>query len=234
VRRYWCAVFFLLSAFCGHGGYAFAQSNAVTIGIFNFPPFYTKNKYSQAEGMLVDYANQALKEAGLVAKYEISSAALLIERLGKGELDVGMLIRHPALRDKAFYSKSPINQIQLVAFRYKSVAALRQIEDLAGKRVLTIAGYGYGGTLRNLLKKGIIPTYIMAPNIEQAFVMLAAKRADYFLTYLKPAEAFRQNKMATQPEQELVADRLSSFDVYWVVSKASKNVEMIMKKLGGF
>ncbi|WP_417841412.1 substrate-binding periplasmic protein [Terasakiella sp.] len=234
MRAYWLAVFFLLSVFHGHVNHACAQSNTITIGIFNFPPFYTKNKYSQAEGILVDHANQALKEAGLVAKYEISSAALLIERLGKGELDAGMLIRHPALLDKAFYSKNPINQIQLVAYRYGSIPALSGIEDLSGKRVLTIAGYGYGGTLKKLSEKGIEPTYITARNIEQAFVMLAAKRADYFLTYLKPAEMFRKNKTATQPAKELVADKLSSFNVYWVVSKASENAEMIMKNLGGF
>ncbi|WP_419797056.1 MAG: substrate-binding periplasmic protein [Terasakiella sp.] len=225
---------FLLSVFWGHAEHAFAQSNAVTIGIFNFPPFYTKNRYSQAEGILVDYANQALKEGGLVAKYEISSAALLIERLGKGEIDAGMLIRHPALLDKAFYSKKPINQIQLVAYRYDTAPALSRLEDLAGKRVLTIAGYGYGGTLKKLSKEGIEPTYITARNIEQAFVMLAARRADYFLTYLKPAEAFRKNKTTAQSTQELTADPLSSFNVHWVVSKASENAEMIMKNLGDF
>ncbi|MDV7340384.1 transporter substrate-binding domain-containing protein [Terasakiella sp. A23] len=214
------------------GLYGPAQSeDVVKVGIFDFPPFYTVTPQQTYEGLLIDYSRAEFEKAGLTPAYKIFHTPVLMKRLVNGDVDVGMLIKHPLLIGNTLYSQKPISSIHLVAYRGKNTAHIESHTDLQGKKVLTLSGYGYGGLLKKVKALETAPYIIEASDIDSGIDMLLAGRADYFLSYLKPSKAIAQRKGFEAETSWLVADSISKFDVFWVVSKKAENPDEILRKL---
>ncbi|SCA55725.1 exported hypothetical protein [Candidatus Terasakiella magnetica] len=203
----------------------------IKIGIFDFPPFYSKSLHTGAEGILADYARQAMAKVGFTPKFKAFHTPVLMEKLREGEVDVAMLIRHPALTDKVLYSKKIIAQINLVSYRGEKAEPVKTLEDLAGKRILSLAGYGYGGILNKLKELPAPPKFIEINDIYSGLEMLSAGRGDYFLSYLQPSQEIAKRKGYLQAGTWLVSDPISTFDVYWVVSAKAANAKRILARL---
>ena len=205
--------------------------DGVRVGIFNFPPFYSKKAGEPAKGFLVDYALQEFKEAGERPVFKIYHTPTLIKNIATGEVDVGMLIKHPALIETAHYSSKPISSIELVAFRGMNSPAIDSYAELAGKDLLVLAGYGYGGLRNKISQLDPVPRMIEASDIQSGLDMLLAGRAEYFLSYLKPSREIAARKGYTGQDNWLVSDEISKFDVYWVISKKMPRGEQLLKRL---
>lgn len=203
----------------------------VRIGIFDFPPFYSKNGSEPAQGFLVDLAKEKLGKINRTPVFKLFHTPLLIDSLVDGSIDLGMLIKHPALIDKTLYSKKPISHIELMAFRGVNMDKVSSWKELAGKRVLLLAGYGYGGLKNKITGLQPAPALFEASNIESGLEMLLAGRADYFLSYLKPSRAIAQRKGYMDQDRWLMADEIAKFDVYWVMSRKIENATELMKQL---
>ena len=222
---------FFLGLMVWLGTYSVQAQDPVRVGIFDFPPFYSKRVEEPAKGLLVDLAKNEIAEINRISEFNIMSTPTLIKSLVNGDVDVGMLIKHPALLDTALYSKKPISNIELVAFRGMNTPKLKSYNNLSGQKVLVLAGYGYGGILAKMKKLDIKPIFVEASDIESGLDMLLSGRADYFLSYLKPSREIAKRKGYLSRDNWLVSDEISKFDVYWIVSKMIDGAEELMERL---
>ncbi len=213
------------------GASVVSAKDPVRIGIFNFPPFYSKKAGQPAEGFLIDLAKTEFGEIDETPVFKIYHTPTLIKNIALGEVDVGMLIKHPALLGAAHYSKKPISSIELVAFRGANATKINSYVELSGKKLLVLAGYGYGGLRKKMSQLDPEPRMIEASDIQSGLDMLLAGRADYFLSYLKPSREIAARKGYTGQDNWLVSDEISKFDVYWVISKKMPNSEELLRKL---
>jgi len=225
-----CIQLSILSLLLG-AGYSASAQGPVRVGIFQFPPFYSKKENEKAEGLLIDIAKEKIGKIGKVASFKSFHTPVLMQQLLAGGVDVGMLIKHPALVGKTLYSDEPINTIELVAYHGVGTPSLETNMNLAGKKVLVLAGYGYGGLLKKL--KGLVPKpeFIEASDIYSGLDMLLSGRGDYFLSYLKPSEEIAERKGYKAKDEWLLSDKIATFDVFWVVSKKAHKAEELLRQL---
>ncbi|NVJ92799.1 MAG: transporter substrate-binding domain-containing protein [Methylocystaceae bacterium] len=229
MRHFFYVIVFIVYI-CSRVSNAFAQEQPIRIGIFDFPPFFSKNAQGKAYGTLVDLANRRFAEIGRDYVYQIFSPPVMIERVINGDVDVIMTIKHPALEGKVLYSKHPIGQLTMVAYHDNKLPTITDISDFAGKKVIVINGYGYGGYLDKLKALKPAVQFVNAHDIRSGLEMLMVARGEYFLSYLKPSQgtAYRSK----QPSW-LTSDLLSSYDGFWVVSKKAPHAEALLKELAG-
>lgn len=225
-----CIQLSILSLLLGVNIMAFAQP-PVRVGIFDFPPFYSKKDNKEAEGILIDLAKEKINAVGRDVTFEPFHTPVLLKQLVDGGVDVGMLIKHPALIDKTLYSDNPISTLELVAYHGKRTPSLKSYENLAGKKVLILAGYGYGGVLKKLKALEPKPDLIKASDIYSGLDMLLSGRGEYFLSYLKPSEEIAERKGYKEKDEWLLSDKISTFDVFWVVSKKTHKAEELLSQL---
>jgi len=208
-----------------------AHADKLKIGIFDFPPFYSMSSDHVPQGILVNLATSKLNALGLDYEFIQYKVPQLIEAVKTGEVDLVMLIKHPALIDIAFYSEKPISTIELISYRRKNSPKINEFEDYEGKRVLTLAGYGYNGLLKKARKLYPPVKFIEVSDINSGLDLLIANRGDYFLSYKKPSIEVARRKGFEFDEDFLMADEISQFDVFWVVSHTANNAAELIDRL---
>jgi len=205
-----------------------AASDTLKIGYIEFPPFFYTAASGEAAGHLIDLAGGILDKANMRWSAKSLPASRLMNHLSTGDIDIAMLIKHPLLEGTTLYGDTPVANIELRAYWLGDKPPINSFEDMKGKRVIVLRGYGYSGLIKKITnpKNGI--RYDMADNHLSAFKMLAIGRSDYVLDYKNPAErAIAQ----TDGLSELNSSQASRFNVFFIVSKATPNAEKILNVL---
>ena len=199
------------------------------VGVMDFPPFYEVVPNRPVRGVLLAPIDQLMHEAGLSYRLNGYPAKRLYRNLATGESDFFIGIKGvPEYEGKVYYSPAPINIIRLQLYRLPGTAELPSLGDVAGKSLIVIRGYSYGGLLLKL--KALTPAVdlLEANDHKQALMMLKGARGSYLLDY---SLAVDYTQLQLEKPLLMEAKVLSEMGLYLLVSKKTPHAEAVTQRL---
>lgn len=185
------------------------------------------NELGEPDSPLRSLAAVLFAKAHISWHGKIYPAARLFKYLQEGTAQFSMLVKVPALQECCLWSTKPVAAVEIRVYRLGDKAPLRTPEEIAGKNVITIRGYSYGGLSNFISDKENRVTNGESPTHAAAFKMLANGRADYLIDYAGPAAEV----LATDPVVGIQSDLLLRQDVYLVLSKSYPDSGKVMARL---
>lgn len=200
----------------------------IKTGIINFPPFYVVNENGKHSGLCLDILVATLKKAKLDYNIHSYPPMRLFRNLNTGTTDLFLGIKgSPEYDEQVYYSKTPISHIQLRVYATGNTPLPSVKNDLVGKNVIAIRGYGYGGLINYLVDPKNEINVMYNSQHGAAFLMLKNKRAEYLLDYKHPADRVLQELIIS----DLKYVNLDEVGLFFIVSKKSPNALQLMEKL---
>jgi ABC-type amino acid transport substrate-binding protein len=154
-------------------------------------------------------------------------ASRMFNVLEEGRAQFSMLVRAPRLESCCLLGRNPVASTELRVYRAPDQAPIKDQADLAGKTVIAIRGYSYGGLGAYLADPANGVTVNTAPGHDAAFAMLERDRADYLLDYAGPATEV----LARHPQADLAYDVLSHLDVFLVLNRTYPDAPKVLERL---
>jgi ABC-type amino acid transport substrate-binding protein len=154
-------------------------------------------------------------------------AARMFNYLNDGTAEFSMLVKSQALNECCLWGKAPVASTELRVYRMADKPPIRSKEDLAGKRIITIRGYSYGGLLPFIADPANNISNNTAIKHDAAFAMLEAGRGDYLLDYTGPAVEV----LTAHPIAGIAFDSLTRLDVYLVLAKSYPDAPNVLNRL---
>lgn len=152
----------------------------------DFPPYYVAGDNGRMEGELVALFDQIVTHAGLTWRPAgIVPPKRTMVALSGGEADASLLVDNPLLsRNPAMIrTRQPVGALILNIYGRAPIADGFRKEELTGRSVAVIRGYGYGG----------LSAWLEAPengvsvkpfdNVEAMLLFLGRGRADFGVMY---------------------------------------------------
>lgn len=224
-RMLWTIMASLLIWLCSVSSVTGAE---IRTGIINFPPFYVVNDNGKHSGLCLDILVATLKKAKLDYNINPYPPMRLFHNLNIGKTDLFLGIKgSPEYDEQVYYSKTPISHIQLRVYATGNTPLPRVKEDLIGKSLIAIRGYGYDGLINYLVDPENKIDVMYNSQHKSSFLMLKNKRAEYLLDYKHPADRVLQELVV--PDLKYV--NLNEVELFFIVSKKSPNALQLMDKL---
>lgn len=187
----------------------------------------TVNDKGQPDTPMTLVAEELMKRAELPWHAMPYPAKRLFKNLKTGTTNFSILVRASSLKDSCIFSKKPIYNTKLNAYYIGDKIPIKSKEDLAGKHIITIRGYSYGGLRKFILDPANHITFEETSTHKSAFEMLSANRADYLIDYASAAGDI----LKLHPIKGIKSNSLSQLDIYLVLSKSYPDAEGLMEKL---
>ncbi len=211
--------------------HGFADKPILTFGYIEFAPFYHTYPDGQGRGPFIDMA----RELGAAIGYDIKPVSLppkrAVKLVGSGEVDFWFgLATNELYNDNVYISKEPIDHLELRAYSTKPMGTFSGRDDLAGKSIVIIRGYSYGG-LRDFIYDPKNEIYaVQVSSMEQALKVLDVRELDYVLGYTRPVSKALQK----YPLPEIDSRIISSLDIHMTLHKDVENAKQLMEGLEKF
>lgn len=124
-----------------------------------------------------------------------------------------------------FISAFPIAKMQLRVLWRKDSSPIKAIDDLAGKKLVLLNGYTYGG-LRTKFEQ-LSGSFMDVEHHNRAIAAIKFNRADYALVYKTASEY----SIAVVGQAEFEHTTLGEVELYFILDRNVPQAEQIMKKL---
>lgn len=180
----------------------------------------------EPDNPLLRLSSVLLREAGLKWSHTQYPAARLFQNLEDGTANFTILVNAPQLKECCILSAKPIMQTEVRIYRRTSSPAIKSLEDLKNKRIITIRGYSYGRLRKFLHAPENTVTRYATDTHSSAFSMLDAGRAQYLLDYKGPAI----ETLEKHPIENVTYDTIDLIDVHIVLHKNFPNAPVYMKQ----
>jgi polar amino acid transport system substrate-binding protein len=192
------------------------------------PPYTYTDAAGAPQGSLIELLAKVSADAGYTYTAESAPARRLFQGVVDGQYDMFIGIKTAEVfQGTTVASQSVIARIELNAWGIGAAPAIKAKEDLAGKQVIVLTGYSYGGWRTYLDDPANGAQLIEARTPEQALQLLTAGRAPILLQYALPmAQA-----LATRPTADLKSTLISSLDCHFVVSLKRPDAADLVRKL---
>lgn len=182
--RAYTVIFCIIISGIVFGGAALAEQPPLKFGGPLFPPYFEIQDGTPVGGA-VPLLTSIIQGAGLKPLIEVQPAVRLIQKLEEGELDMAMLVQNDNLDVATKYVRSPLPiwEVVLNLYSHAQPLEIRSREDLRGKQIAVIRGYGYGG-LRDwmaLPQNNILLTEVYSPEV--ALRVVSHGRVPFALLY---------------------------------------------------
>jgi len=214
-----CVVFIGSSA--GYG-------ESLKVGYAEFMPFTYTDTNNKASGIFIDLARTVYRKMNIsIASETAYPAARLMKNIESGKVDVWYGIKRPPMADFSIFGSELLGSIEMNLYAIGNVPEITKKEDLPGKSVLLILGYGYsdwGPYIRNS-ENNI--NYYQVRTHKKALETLVKGNFDYLLDYTYPIK----NTLTTLKVPGLVKKQLTVLNCYFIISKKTPDGEAILKKL---
>ena len=185
------------------------------------------NERGEPDNPLFHVAAKLFAKAGIAWHPKSYPASRMFSYLQDGTAQFSMLVKAPALQDCCLFSKKSVTTAEIRAYRRADTAPVKVKEELAGKQVITIRGYSYGGLNNFLMDERHHVTTHVTQSHASAFRMLANGRADYVIDYAGPASEV----LAAERIEGVAFDVLSRQDIHLVLSKSYPDAQNVMDRL---
>lgn len=206
--------------------WADVDSYKLRIGYTEFPPIEYQNELGEPAGYFIELTRKVVKEAGYEAEFIYLPVSRIYLYLKDGTVDLWPgLSGVPGIQEEVLESWVNTEPVPLFAWYLEASEPLTHFDQLAGKTVIVISGYTYGGLLSTLENSENI-RLTEAPNSRAALEMLKLKRGDYVLDYRQPLEA-----ILTQPsDSKIRGSELRSRYLAWLFSLASPRAALLREE----
>lgn len=200
-----------------------AFSEVITAGVISFSPYYIVEKGVVKGGVYTDILERMMERAGLKYSIKAYSVSELFAGIENGDVQIWM--GTPV--NGAISSPRKIAEANILVYTQSTISPPSSMDGLAGKRVLVIDGYNYGGLLKKLSEpsRGIIVDRVKSH--ETAFKRLSSGLERFVVDYQTPAE----KTISDLKIMNLKSHILSTIDVKIYVSKKAPEPEKLMEKL---
>ncbi|MBU1171237.1 MAG: transporter substrate-binding domain-containing protein [Proteobacteria bacterium] len=198
------------------------------VGVLDFPPFFIVKNDNEVGGTLADLLRRILDKAGL--NYEIHGypPKRSFKNLKDGVTHITIGIKAvPGYEGHVLYGDSVIDQIEICLYCRENYPLLNSQDDMKGKKIITIRGYGYGGMAAFLTDPMNNITLDQTDSHELALKTLLIGRGDYALDYKRPAE----ETIKTYSMSGLKYSVMKKLKIHLIVSKKTPDAENVLKKL---
>lgn len=185
------------------------------------------NANGEVDNPLKRVAEAIFAKAGMPWRYRTYPASRLFRYIEAGQSQFSILVRAPSLAECCLFSRKPIASVEIRVYRRAGVPPVQRREDLAGKQVIAILGYTYGGLAAFLADERNRIGLHLTNTHQSAFRMLQAGRADYVIDYAGPAEEV----IAGERMGPVAFDTLIRQDVHLVLSKTYPDAQRVMERL---
>ncbi len=185
------------------------------------------DSHGQPDNPMFRVAAQLFGKAGIAWHGKSYPAVRMFKYLQDGSAQFSILVKAPSLEECCLFSKKPLAAAEIRVYHQAGKAPLLRREDLSGKKIITVAGYSYGGLLpfladaQNHIGNQVAPTHLAA------FRMLSNGRADYVIDYSGPAGEI----LAQEPIADIHSELLSRQEVFLVLSRSYPDAAKVMKRL---
>lgn len=185
------------------------------------------NTAGQPDNPLFKVAATLFAKAGIPWRARSYPAARMFKYLQDGTAQFSILVKSPALQECCLLSRKPLVIAEIRTYHLAGKPPINGLPDLAGKNIITIHGYSYGGLLGFLGDERKQVSNNLALSHPAAFKMLAQERADYVIDYSGPASEV----LSATPLPGLQSELLSRQDVYLVLNKRYPDAAEVMARL---
>ncbi|MBF0377895.1 MAG: transporter substrate-binding domain-containing protein [Desulfamplus sp.] len=204
------------------------EAQEVKIGVLHFPPFYVVEEGQEPSGILIDYIKASLDKCSITYSIEGYPAKRVYKNLANGISNIFLGPKGvPEFEGNVIYGNEKVIQIDLRIYTRGDTQLLKTKEELKGRTILIIRGYGYGGLIKYLEDPTNNITLDVTDGHELAFKKLQMKRADYLLDYSAPAETTLKSVIIPGIQNHSI----SLLDVFFIVSKKTPDAEKLLKQL---
>jgi polar amino acid transport system substrate-binding protein len=205
-----------------------ADMPTLRIAYIEFAPYYYTDDAGLASGYLIDLATLLVEELGYRPEFRSYPPRRVVRAINRGEVDLWLgQPAPPELDRESIVSTTMIDTVDLCAYRLRPLPAIRQREDLRGRHIVVLRGYGYGGWIEFIDDPANGITTSVANGHEQALRLLAGRDLDYLLDYCLPvAAALRRFPLPT-----LEGEVVLRLPVHMLVSPAVPDGERLMARL---
>jgi len=204
-----------------------ASAQTVKLGYVEFPP-YSHTDGGVAKGRLIEHFEKAAKTQGITYTAESAPARRLLPGIAEGEFHVFLGVKGAKeFEGTTLVSAEPIDTVELNVYAMGEAPAVKAKEDLAGKAVILLAGYSYGGWRSWIEDPANKVQIVEARTADQALQLLQAGRAPLLLQYALPMEQALGGKAIP----ELKSTPVQVVSAYIVVSKKAPDAEALLGKL---
>ena len=185
------------------------------------------NRNGEPDNPLLAVADALFAKAGLHWRYRSYPTVRMLKYLQDGSAPFSMLVKSPPLQGCCLLSRKPLTRLEIRVYHLADKPAINNINELAGKNVISIHGYTYGELLGFLNDERNHITNNLAVTHPAAFRMLARQRADYVIDYVGPASEV----LADSPIPGIQSEILTNLDVHLVLSKSYPDAVGLMNRL---
>ncbi|MBC7950902.1 MAG: transporter substrate-binding domain-containing protein [Rhodospirillaceae bacterium] len=199
----------------------------VKVGCVDFPPLSYTDENGKAAGKAMDLIAAILDRAGLPWEAKCYPGARLVTSLRDGTAQIAMLIRHPDLADAALYGQLPMAYLDLEGFRLASRPPLGSMENIRGKSIILLRGYGYGGWIDFFKDPANHIRISYADTHQAAFKMLGNGHGEYLVDYREPALLAQDDT----PTLHLRSETLARLETYFLVSKKTPDAGTLLRRI---
>ncbi len=161
-----------------------AQNRILRVGGPIIPPYWHMQVGAPA-GSLVELMRKVTSEAGFEMKADIFPSARLAYEIIQGSVDLVVTMRHSRLDEAPALLRSaePIAALWLNLYSHRTPVVIRTQDDLRGRTVAVVRGYGYGA-LRAWLDRPESGVVLVEVNdARAALLMVSAGRVPFALAY---------------------------------------------------
>ena len=205
-----------------------ASGDDLKIGYAEFVPFTYTDSNNKAAGIFIDLGREVYRKLNITSVSETAfPAARLMKTIERGEIDIWYGIKRPPMAKYSIFGTELLGTVEMNLYSMKKVAEVTKKEDLSGKSVILILGYGYsdwGPYIRNRENK---IKYYQVKTHEKALQTLKRGNFDYLLNYTYPVK----NALEKLSVPGLVKKQISVLDCYFILSKQTPDGEALLKRL---
>lgn len=213
---------FLICLFMASTGWA----NTLKLGAPFFPPY----AYFDIDGKLTGIWYQQLAPVLAKADIEYKPVNVPIKRfyssVATGKVQLSALPKGMPGMENVLVSSKPFSKFDLRVFWLDGEAHIDSLSQLAGKRVLLIRGYSYGGLLREAVPESERGKFKTVANQGIALKALLNKDADYVLGYWAMMSYLQKN----YPDMQLNNHKVAEIPIYFVVHNGVKDAENVLQR----
>lgn len=224
-----CSILFVLAPVIGETSTSTeSEQKKIVFGYLEFAPYYYTNKQGQAEGPLIDLANDITKGIGLDVEFLSLPTKRAVQAVATGE--VGMWFgppTHPLYRNNILKSEKPFMSLELRAVSKKPMSNFNGIGDLIGKSVVVMRGYSYGNIREWLDSPDSQAELFRVTSHAQGLQVLDTRNVDYYLNY---TDLLREG-LKEYPVDNLYSAVISKLDVHLILNKDYPDAKNVLAQM---
>lgn len=207
---------------------SFAYSESIRVGYAEFPPFTYTNEAGAAAGLFIETGRSIFKKLKIDIESETSyPPARLMKNIETGYSEVWYGINRDPEERYSWAGKELIGKIEMNLYAIGQVPPIETREDLKGKSVLLLLGYGYsdwGPWIRN--PENGVNVYQVRTHTS-ALETLKKRKVDFLMNYTWPVN----NALKKIPVPNLMQKKIRSYNCYVILSKKRAGGKVLLREI---